>query len=159
MPLHGPSPTGLWSLTETDAETVEKLSVIEYVTPILGESVEVKYGREEFIRTVMGMDLETAEKFFEDVDIGIAKGRFLEKGERKVAFIGYGIAHELFDKDIPLKASLYLNEVKFRVVGIKEKQGLANEDLTINVPLEDMQELLGTTNGISAFAAWCRSSR
>jgi len=150
--LTGP-PTGLWSLTEIDAETVEKLPVIEYVTQILGESVEVKYSREEFIRTVMGIDLETAEKFFEDVDIGIAKGRFPEKGERKVAFIGYGIAHELFEKEIPLKASIYLNEVKFRVVGIKEKQGLQNEDFTINVALEDMQELLGTTNGISAFAA------
>ena len=149
----GGPPTGIWSLTETDAETVEKLPVIEYVTQILGESVEVKYGREEFIRTVMGMDLETAEKFFEDVDIGIAKGRFPEKGERKVAFIGYGIAHELFDKDIPLKASLYLNEVKFRVVGIKEEQGLQSEDFTITVPLKDMQELLGTTDGISAFAA------
>lgn len=144
-------PTGLFDITERDAETVRKLPGIEYVTPILGESVEVKYGREEFIRTVYGMGLENMDKFFEDIDIGTEAGRLLEKGDRKVAFIGWGIAHELFNKEIPVKAAIYLNDEKYRVIGIKERQGLQNEDFTINIPLEDMQALLETDEGISAF--------
>ena len=145
-------PTGIWSLTESDAETVNKLPIVEYVVQILGQSVQVEYGREKFIRTVYGIDLEHAKKFFDDVGIGAAKGSIPEKGDRKVAFIGYKVAHGLFDKDIPVKASLYLNEVKFRVVGIKEEQGMQSEDLTIHIPIEDMQELMDTTDGISAFA-------
>ena len=146
-------PTGVWSLTETDAETVEKLPIIEYVSPLLGESIKVEYGREDFIRTVYGMDLKNVDKFFRDIDIGTDEGRFPQEGDRKVAFIGYKIAHGLFDKDIPLKASIYLNDVKFRVIGIKEEQGLQDEDRTINIPLEDMQELIDAGEGISAFAA------
>ena len=153
----GGPPSGVSPLTETDMGAVESIPQVEYVNPLYVESAEISYGTEKASRDVFAYDPEIFEKSFRDVAVELEAGRYLQFGDTNAVVIGWGIAHDYFDREIRVKNSLEINGKKFRVVGIKEKQGEQGEDYSLNVPLESLRELFGNPKAISAFALQVKS--
>ena len=77
---------------------------------------------------------EKVKDMLANVDIKVAEGRILEKGDKWVAFIGWNVHKNFFDKELPLKGNMLINEHKFRVVGIKEEQGSRSEAPPLRLP-------------------------
>lgn len=148
----GGPPSGVSPLTESDMNAVASIPQVEYINPIYSESAEVAHGNERGIRDVFAYDPAIFEKSFRDVAVDLEDGRYLQAGDTDAAVIGWGIAHEFFDKEIHVKSSIDINGKKFRVIGIKAKQGDRNEDYSINVPLETLRGLFNNPKAISAFA-------
>ncbi|MFQ5620353.1 MAG: ABC transporter permease [Candidatus Nanoarchaeia archaeon] len=149
----GGPPTGISMFTERDAEVVESLPVVDFTAPFVGESFELEYNREKIQHDVFAPKEGIVKKMLENVDIQVAEGRFIEDGDGSVAFIGWRVHKDMFDKEIPLRASIKIDGEKFRVIGIKEEQGLASEDNQIMIPLTKAQEMVGDPEGITSFSA------
>ncbi len=146
-------PSGESRLTENDIQTLEKLPFLELVTYMYQDTAEVEYKRETKIHSIFSVNLKDIDKFFRDVGRGLDDGRFLQEGDSKVAIIGYGTAKDMFDNEIPLKASININDEKFRVVGILEETGEQQGDFSIYVPVEDFRKLKNNPEAISAITA------
>jgi len=149
----GGAPQGIGSLTEEDSDHIERMTIIDFTSPMIVEGADVEYNREKIRRDIFAPRAERMRDLLENVDIKIAEGRHLEKGDKDVTVIGWNVHKDMFDKELPLKSSILINDKKFRVVGIKEETGSRDEDNQISIPLSTMQDMLGETNGISAFAA------
>ncbi len=146
-------PVGIAGLTESDAETVGRLSLVDFTASYLAESALVEYGREELRKDIFAVQTEAVRRMLENVDTRIVEGRYLERDDHGVALIGWRVHKDMFEKEVPLKASLLIDGRKFRVVGIKEELGNSQEDNQIMIPLADFQEMLGKHDSISAFSA------
>lgn len=147
------SPSGVTELTEKDVETLEKLSFLEYVVPILSTTYQVEYNNRKESMGVNGVGTEDTERSFSDLDINIAEGRFIEEKDHYNAVIGYKVAEDLFDKRIPVRSSIRINDVKFRVVGIFEEQGDRDTDYAIYVPIDTVREFMGKEDAVSGITA------
>lgn len=147
------SPSGVTELTEKDVETLEKLSFLEYVVPLLSTTYQVEYNNRKESMGVNGVGTEDTERSFSDLDINIAEGRFIEEKDHYNAVIGYKVAEDLFDKGIPVRSSIRINDVKFRVVGIFEEQGDRDTDYAIYVPIDTVREFMGKEDAVSGITA------
>ena len=146
-------PSGISVLSEKDSETISQISSIEYVNSIIVENLKVEFGREERFKAVQGISVKDLDKLFEEMDIGFSEGRLLQEGDTYSIIIGSGIAKEYFDNEVRLQNSLYLNGIKFKVIGITEPQGSQDLDYRFAIPLDKMQELLNAEDAVSAITA------
>jgi putative ABC transport system permease protein len=80
---------------------------------------------------------DTAASEYESFEIRLAEGRAIESGERGVAVVGSDLVDQL---DAKVGETVVLRGQDFEVVGIAEKT-LTSPDTTVQVPLEDAQEL------------------
>jgi len=102
---------------------------------------------------IMAYDTELGDKGFLDVDVDVEEGRLFLPGDKNSVLIGYDIAHQTdkyFDKEIDVKNSIYLDDEKFRVIGIFEKMGNEIDD-RIYLPLEKARELFDQPDIVNAF--------
>ncbi|MBI2125254.1 ABC transporter permease [Candidatus Woesearchaeota archaeon] len=135
-------------LTTEDVETIEKVSGIEYVAPGIFRSAEVKYKEAEVkykeevgFTLIGGLPAEQYEKFYADGGIEVIEGRFIQEDEKYVAVIGSRVAENMFAKEIGVGNKLEINKIDFKVVGVLEEIGNAQDDSQINIPLEAAREV------------------
>jgi putative ABC transport system permease protein len=148
----GGPPTGVSRLSNSDVDVVRKLTMVEYTTKVYFDTVNIKYQRKSEVARVGAFDTQNVKKFFDDVDIELEEGKWFET-DKNVVVVGWGIAHKLFDKELRLRNAITLDGKKFRVVGIKERQGDRNSDYQIHIPLKAMQELKGKPEAFTSFSA------
>ena len=146
-------PSGSFGLTLEDMETIESLHFVDYANSILGEDVKIEYNNEEKTTQVYGASLHRIDDFFSEIDIQIAEGRVLQEGDSGVIMVGYRFAKEYFDKQLNVGNSVRINDKKFKVVGILEEQGDQNYDFLTRISLDDMHDLTGKDDEISAITA------
>ncbi len=140
-------------LTEKDVDTVKRLSEFKYVTPTLFTTAEIKYSNEVKFTSVQGLPAEDYSKAFQDVGIEVEEGRNIRTGEKKVALIGYRVANEMFDKEVRLKSKLEINGEEFRVVGIMKEIGNAQDDNSINIPLDAYRDAFNEPDHVDIIIA------
>src|SRR3989344_3487933 len=140
-------------LTEKDVDTVKRLSEFKYVTPTLFTTAEIKYSNEVKFTGVQGLPAEDYSKAFQDVGIEVEEGRNIRTGEKKVALIGYRVANEMFDKEVRLKSKLEINGEEFRVVGIMKEIGNAQDDNSINIPLDAYRDAFNEPDHVDIIIA------
>ncbi|MDD5751599.1 MAG: ABC transporter permease, partial [Candidatus Peribacteraceae bacterium] len=84
------------TLTEADAEALERLSTVQNVTPVIFVAQKVKYGPEEVSPMVLG----TSKGIFTNWSLKVEHGRLLTDGDLKggqsVAVVGAKTAEDLF---------------------------------------------------------------
>ncbi|ALM10342.1 MAG TPA: hypothetical protein DEB30_05205 [Candidatus Peribacter riflensis] len=111
------------TLTEADAEALDKLSTVQNVTKAIFIAQKVKYGSEEETPMVLG----TSKEIFTNWSLKIQEGRLLTDGDLKggqnVAVIGPQIAENLFGNADPLGKRISVGEQKFTVVGVLKGLG------------------------------------
>lgn len=146
---NGP-PSGISPLTEDDVKTIDRLPSTDYTSAILVENLKIEFGREEGFKGIQGITLNDIDKLFGEIGIEFREGRLLEEGDTKAVIIGHGFAKDYFDKEIRLQNSLYIDDVKYKVVGIQAEQGSEDLDYRVAMPLDELQARLGAGDSVSA---------
>lgn len=144
-------------LTIEDVETIEKISGIEYVAPGLFRSAEVKYKEETGFTLIGGLPAEQYEKFYADGGLKTTEGRFIQEDEKYVAVIGSRVAEKMFSKEIGVGNKIEINKLNFKVVGVLEEIGNAQDDNQINIPLDAAREVFAEPEKVDMIIAQVKS--
>lgn len=138
--------------TEEDYDSVKNVRGVDRSMSVLSETAYISYGREMKQELVWGFPFESenleyyaAESMFELED-----GRLLRTNDQYSVNIGYGVAHDMFDKEVHVGNKIVINEVDFTVVGIHSKQGGLIGDNTIRIPKDTARELFDEPSDVTA---------
>ena len=125
-------------LSDDEITLIENKPYVEKVYPYYMRSAEIKYGN-EFQRTqLMGTILN--EDFFDEMNTELQDGRFPEETEKFSIVLGSEAAKNLFDKEVPVGANIYIKDTKFKVVGVLESIGNPQDDSNIYFNYETLRE-------------------
>ncbi len=145
-------------LTSKDVETIEKMSGFEYVLPGLFRSAEIKYRKETGFTLIGGLPAEKFEQFYADTGVGLQSGRNIREGEQNVAIIGSRAAKEMFSKELGVGNKITINKVEFKIVGVLDEIGNAQDDNQINIPLEAAREIFDEPERVDTIIAQVKSA-
>jgi putative ABC transport system permease protein len=135
------------TLNLADAEALLGLPGVRQVAPVVNGNAQVKYYNRNTRTSVLG----TAVTYFPIRAFDVDKGRVFTETEAermaRVTVLGATTAENLFASDDPVDATIKLNGINFRVLGVlkaKGDQGWANPDDQIIVPYTTaMKQLFG----------------
>ncbi|MBD3398477.1 FtsX-like permease family protein [Candidatus Micrarchaeota archaeon] len=143
----GPGMSSSGKLFEKDLNYVGRVPGIEDVGYGTFGKASLRFKDEE-INAVIFAATPNLLPMYED-QFGIEEGRYIQKGEEHVVFLMNDAANELFGKEkIKVNNYIYINEQRYRVVGIAEKIGTSlsqQDDSAIYVPYESSEEVFGDT--------------
>ena len=155
--FQGPG-TSSEGLTIKDVETVEKISGFKYVVPGIFLSTEVKYRKEVGFTLVSGIPAENFEEFFVDSGAKLQEGRFIKDGDRFEAVVGSRVVKDMFDSTLRLGSKIEIKGQEFKIIGILEEIGNAQDDSQINIPLETAREIFDKPDDVDAIIAQVKSA-
>jgi putative ABC transport system permease protein len=141
-------PTEGFSLSQDTADYIDSIPGVDYVNSILIRSTTVTYGREDQFLTVWGQEPEIAERSRSELDIRIAEGRDMQKGDRDAAVIGHKVAYDTFEEEIKIRTSIVINGRTFKVIGILEETG-GDTDSNVLIPLDVARELFNAPTEVN----------
>ncbi|MBS3169923.1 ABC transporter permease [Candidatus Woesearchaeota archaeon] len=145
-------------LTIEDVETIKKIGGLSYVLPTLFRSTEVQYHQQKGFTSITALPTDNFKEFYDDMGVGLQEGRFIKEGEKGVALVGARAATELFGKEIRLGNKITINKMEFKVVGIVEEIGNAQDDNQIIIPLESAREIFHEPEKVDAIIAQVKST-
>ena len=145
-------------LTNDDVETIEKISGFKYVTTGLFRTAEIKQNKETGFTLVAGIPAEDFEQFFIDAGIELQEGRYIKENEKFVALIGSRVSEEMFSKKLVIGNKIEINKNEFKIVGILEEIGNAQDDNQINIPLEAAREVFNEPEKVDTIIAQVKSA-
>jgi len=140
-------------LTEKDVDTIKKLSEFKYVSPSVFTTAEVEYSNEVKFTSVQGLPAEDYTEAFKDVGLEIEEGRMIRPGEKKVALIGHRVSNVMFDKKIRLRSKIDINGEEFTVIGILKEIGNAQDDNSINIPIDAYRDAFNEPDHVDIIIA------
>ena len=125
------------------------------VAPVMQRGASLSLGEKETRTEIFG----TNEDYMETITTNIAQGRFFSKNEdrsgARVTVIGDGIKEAFFGNSDPIGKYIKIDNIKFRVIGVLEKQGkflgLFSVDKQAILPI-------GAYNRIFSKRGWMRLS-
>ena len=125
------------------------------VAPVMQRGASLSLGEKETRTEIFG----TNEDYMETITTNIAQGRFFSKNEdrsgARVTVIGDGIKEAFFGNNDPIGKYIKIDNIKFRVIGVLEKQGkflgLFSVDKQAILPI-------GAYNRIFSKRGWMRLS-
>jgi putative ABC transport system permease protein len=126
------------SLDQEDLETISSVSRIKDVVPVIVhlENIVPMHGPEWI---AIGIQPSKSEYFVgKNIEVD---GRVIEDGESGVAELGKDLAEKY---NVETGDYFSIKDTDFEVVGILEKTGISDIDISIVVPLEDLQDVLET---------------
>jgi len=101
----------------------EKSEYALAVAPVMQRGASLAYAEKETRTEIFG----TNEEYMETISTNIAQGRFFTRSEdrsgSRVTVIGDGIKKAFFGEQDPIGQYIKIDDVKFRVIGVLEKQG------------------------------------
>jgi len=131
-------------LWEKDVERIRTIPGVSAVdSMIVSSSNTVSFKDEQITTPVYGV---SSVHMFDYVKMyEIAKGRNIKSGDKRVAVLGYFFANELFDKKIDVGANIYIDGIKYRVIGVMEEIGGVDksDDMVIFIPYDEAVEFAG----------------
>ena len=93
------------------------------VAPVMQRGASLSYKEKKTRTEIFG----TSEDYMQTISTDIASGRFFTKNEdrsgSRVTVIGDGIREAFFGNQDPIGKYIKIDEIKFRVIGVLEKQG------------------------------------
>jgi putative ABC transport system permease protein len=133
-------------LTKQDAEAIEKLGSVKTAIPRNVRTGKIEYG--DAVGFGYGTTVIRGEEdqLYEILDLKSDRGRLLESSDSRKIMVGYGL-HYNADKEgdgrylLPGKTIL-VNDEKFEIVGIVEKQGTFMLDYVVWMHDDEMESLM-----------------
>ncbi len=125
------------------------------VSPVMQRGASLAYKDKETQTEIFG----TNEDYMETISTNIEQGRFFTESEdrsgSRVTIIGHGIKEAFFEGDNPIGQYIKIDNVKFKVIGVLEKQGKFLGFFSV-----DKQAVLplGAFNRIFSKRGWMRLS-
>lgn len=134
-------------LFEQDIEYLKRIHGIDEISEVAYGRVGLRFKDKEISAMVMAGNSDIFDIFSNQIEI--ESGRYIQKSETKVVFLMHDAANELFGKDkVRVNNYLYINEEKYRVVGIAKELGSSMssiDDSALYVPYSNKDELFGET--------------
>ena len=155
--FQGPG-TASQGLTTDDVKTIEKISGLAYVLPALFRSAEIVYRQETGFTLISALPAEQFAAFYEDTGVDLAAGRMVKDGEKYVALIGSRVAAEMFSKEIGVGSKITITKKEFRIIGVVEEIGNAQDDNQIAIPLEAAREIFQEPERVDTIIAQVKSN-
>jgi putative ABC transport system permease protein len=138
---------------QSDIDAIAALPYFEEVIPQIYRSATlVTYrGREQYAN-VIGMpnkNVQLIERQYQ-FNTNLDSGRYFQENERGVAVIGYNIANDVdfFGREVGERNTIEIKGQRFKVIGIYERVGSAQDDNSIYIPLDDARELFNLTTEV-----------
>ncbi len=140
------------SFTEDDLNAVKKVRGIESLFSTYSETAYITFNRETKQELIWGFPISSSSLEYakESSQFAIESGRMFRFGDKYKAMIGYGIANDLFDKEITVGKKVFINGVYFDVIGIFTKKGAMSGDNIIRIPKSDAREIFNQPEEVSA---------
>ena len=125
------------------------------VAPVIQRGASLSYGEKETRTEIFG----TNEDYMKTITANIVEGRFFSQNEdrsgSRVTIIGFGIKEAFFGEKDPIGKYIKIDNEKFRVIGVLEKQGkflgLFSTDKQAILPI-------GAYNRVFSKRGWMRLS-
>jgi putative ABC transport system permease protein len=141
------------NVTWNEYEAIERFSTIaDYVTPQVVSQKTIGYRENKFENIAV---LGTTESFIETASITPAEGRFLTELDVRnripVVILGAELANRLFENADPLGNRISIDGLKYRVVGVLERQGEffgQSRDEYAVVPIGTFRNVFGRHRGM-----------
>jgi putative ABC transport system permease protein len=144
----GPGMTTSGKLYERDISYIEKVPGIEEIAYGTYGRASIRF-KDKQIGAIIFTATPNMLPMYEESGITVEGGRYFQEGETHVAFLMNDAANELFGKDkINVNNYIYINDIRYRVVGIAEKIGTSlsqQDDSAIYIPYADSKEIFGNT--------------
>ena len=131
-------------LSYTDAKKFKDIDNIEKISADVSGNVDLKYSDKDKITSIVGTD----NNFIDLENKKLSEGRFVLpidiKYNNKVVVLGNQIAKDIFGFENPLHKYVKLNGVKYKVVGIldKDNSALNSTNDKIYAPITSVQRLI-----------------
>lgn len=134
------------SFTDRDIAVIERTAGVRDVSTRLSAYANAEYNRKSTVISLTGMDPLVMNLQYSGQ--GLEAGGFLLDGEQNKVMIGYAIAHQVFDADVPVGGRLLINGKKFFVSGIFTRQGMGgmSSDNLVLMSTRDFQKLTGQSD-------------
>ena len=121
----GSSPIGMASssgkIYENEVSKLYLVSGVKDICSYLSNRASVSYKGNSKGIGVIGVE---ARKFFECIpSLELEEGRLFQDNERNSVVLGHKLANSVFDEKIPVGSYIYLDNKKYRVVGILSETG------------------------------------
>jgi putative ABC transport system permease protein len=138
--------------SEEDFDAVKNTRGVKNSFSVYSETAYITFARETKQEFVWGItvDSEMIEFFKTDSAFELEEGRNLRQGDKYKVAVGYGIAHDLFDKDIAVGKKIMINDFPFEVVGVYSKKGGVVGDNVIRIPKETAREIFDEPDKVTA---------
>ena len=137
------------TLKESDVKKIENMNGIKSATGVLFKMLPLKYKKEIKTTYVIGVDGDKAEEFYVQT-FEIDEGRYPNKGEKGVIVLGALASTKMFDDEVKIGDSVYINGEKFKVIGILKSVGNDQDDRQVYISLEKLREISGGKDSLSA---------
>lgn len=146
--LRGP-PVGVTGLTTKDAEVLDGIHGIKYITPMLFLNEQVEYSGEKAFVPIIAYPTDNAEQRFSDFDVSFYSGRPFSGSDKKGVNIGFKVSKDAFDKELPSRAKLRIKGEAFEVVGVFGETGTSEFDNNIYMPIDAARDLFGKPDEVN----------
>ncbi|MBT3940706.1 ABC transporter permease [Candidatus Woesearchaeota archaeon] len=138
----GPGSTAEAPFDDGDVRVIERIPEISHVLPMMYGTAKFTFHNEDSYSYLMGVPLDKeSNQVWDDIGWDILEGRFPEEGKKEVG-IGYLAAKDMFDDELRVKNTLYVNDVKFKVVGIAREVGNSQDDTAIYMGVDVAKDIL-----------------
>ena len=135
-------PASRTGITQRDADLLNTMAEAKWVNRYLFDSGAFTYGNEvQVFGTVYGIDTDESEKRWQDLDLKLQEGRFMQNGEKNAAMFGFKAAKDGFDNEVRVNSNVEFGGRKVKVVGILEEIGNPQDDNAIYIPIDTLREI------------------
>ncbi|NQZ84701.1 MAG: ABC transporter permease [Nanoarchaeales archaeon] len=137
------------SLTDNLLKQVQNRPYVKDIFPYVMQTVQLKSGTQFISKMVIGTHL--SQTFFDANSGKISQGRFPKLSEKYSIVLGSNAGEELFDKDLRVGSNLFIDGVKFKVVGILESFGNPEDDKNVFVNIDTIRNIFDLGDSIALF--------
>ena len=147
--------TAAATLTDSDADAIQQVPGVAFVSPLYSVAGDVEFRNQRKIVKIYGVDPEKAEATFGGGASGyrLLKGRWLQRGDRYKVVLGYGVATDVFSRDVNVGSTLKIHGIAFEVVGVFKKTGDREKDYTLYTNLDTLREIFGAGDRVTLIIA------
>jgi len=130
-------------ITYDDLDVVQSVRGVDVAAGMISRLASVEYDGESKTTWVSGFPTDETAKVVEDIQaFEILEGRNIEDGDSYSAVVGYNLyMDDFFEKPVETRDKVYIEGVKFKVVGIVDKIGNAQDDTQIIIPIDTAKDL------------------
>ena len=152
----GPPGTGAVNpVTFEDSDAIEKISSVDFSIPRIIQSGKLEFNDRAIFGFAMSIpDGEKREYAYEILDLDTIQGRFLKDGDTKKVVLGYNFYSDSVGLGKRVKAgdSILIQDEKFEVVGITDKEGSFIFDNIVHMNEDTLVDLFDVEDEVSVIA-------
>ncbi|MBT3985187.1 ABC transporter permease [archaeon] len=137
-------------ITYDDLDAVQGVRGVDVAAGMISRLALVEFDDETKTTWVSGFPTDETAKVVEDIQsFEILEGRDIEAGDTYSAVVGYNLyMDDFFEKPVEARDKIFIEGIKFKVVGVVDKIGNAQDDTQIIIPIDTAKEIFDTGDDI-----------